>query len=835
MSDRLGYARPWYHAAKSASVSALSPQVPNASSYPYQNSRYTPAPQLARTPSLAARAIQANPVLAPRTPPPTPMPLGGPGRPLASPRTLPRLPGTSHSPLSPSGPPSGPGVAQWVKTATPEEDAQRREALAYFSVTPDRLRGLRDELEGMDQFAGGYQDQRRADDAMSANVARFAGTGLGGLAGTAGTGVLGAMAGAPAGALVGLGRGDVVEGAGRGLVRGGLTGLGAGAGRFVGRLAGEAMGHPELGHWAGLLGGGTAGWLGSGALLGEPKPRHEKKGADDPGAGLPVAPEAGDMAQPASGGGDPGGSDPGGGGGKGPKPPTPDQLHLRDATSAAMACMTCANFDGQSCQLMHVPVAPSNLCDAFAPGPQLAGLNTQAIEQAGGAEVPPLRMAGLGPSPLRGEGHEKSAAGILGGIGSGLGRAGRWAAQGAKDLGHRRVILGHGLDHPYTQADLHPTGVPRPPVRSLFSPLVGQERMQRFYTRYGRSMQVPNTPEMRAQHLYGGGPVPRTIVGQSQRLERLNAQFGPEGYGTGYTPQSMVDAYQQAEGYHQQAGLRNEAGDAAGHASLMDRYRESLRMAEDTERGLAQATGVLEQPTGSRFGAPRTDYRRQEGAALGTGLAGTAAGAGFLYGRSGRPPAPGIPGSVSGRAGPPPAPTPAAPTTPATGGAGLPGPGAAAGGETAGTPPPTGEAAGPGWGEWLGGQMGAVGEHLKNNWQPYALGAGGVLGAAALIQALSARRRKQRRQELLAQLAEQEGYGKEGAARPGNLDLADGHGPAPGRGRDRAGRRAGGRGPGPETTAVGGCGPGSPVRPGDRRAGSQRSPAGWAGGRCRGR
>lgn len=697
--------------------------------------------QLTAGPSLVARALAANPVLASRKP--QARPATAPGRGLGAPRTLPRLPGLPGglgAPALPSGPPSGPGIARWVKTATPEQDARLREALEHFSITPDRLRSMRDELEGMDQFAGGYQDQRQADDAMAATAARFAGTGLGGLVGTASSGVMGAMAGAPAGALVGLGRGDVVEGTGRGLVRGGLTGLGMGAGGFLGRLAGGAMGHPDLGGLAGTLGGGTVGWLGSGRLLGEPHGGHdrEKAGAADDPAALPTAPEAGDVAQPPQPGGDPGagGGDPG----KPPKPPSPDQLHLRDATSAAVACGACANFTGQACRLLQVPVAATNLCDAFAPGPQLAGLDTAAIVQVGGAQVPAPKTAGLVPSPLRGEGYEKSAAGFsLGGLGRGLGAAGRWAVQGAKDFGHRRAVLGHGLDHPYTQADIHATGMPRPPVKSLFSPLVGQGRMQRFYDRFGTDMQVRNTPEMRARHLYGDTPA----------------------------AQDMVRVKQQAELLRNQAGLRNEAGDAQGYADLMQQHQQALGRGNRMEARLGRNSGLLESPAGSHFGAPRTDYRLREGGALAIGLGATAAGGGFLYGRSGRPEPPNIPGSVSGRVSPP-GPDPAATAAAASGTAPAAVADAVTGSMAGGpgtTPPPMGEATGqPGLLGRVGDYLRPVGEHLARNWKPYALGAGGVLGLAALSQAMAARRRRRRRQELLAAMAEEDGYPKYAAA-----------------------------------------------------------------------
>lgn len=85
-------------------------------------------------------------------------------------------------------------------------------------------------------------------------------------------GVQGVVPGAAIGGIYGGTQGKPVEGIGRGVVRGVGTGAGAGAGLAAGSLASNLTTDPRLAALITLLGGaagGTAGWLGSGALLGE--------------------------------------------------------------------------------------------------------------------------------------------------------------------------------------------------------------------------------------------------------------------------------------------------------------------------------------------------------------------------------------------------------------------------------------------------------------------------------------------------------------------------------------------------------------------------------------
>jgi hypothetical protein len=93
-------------------------------------------------------------------------------------------------------------------------------------------------------------------------------------------------------------------------------------------------------------------------------------------------------------------------GGKGDKPPGPEEVHLRDAISPAQACAGCANFDGQACQMLQMPVQPTQTCDAFSPSSQLAGISPQGV-MADAMAAKPFDKGGSWPFPYRGRAHEK--------------------------------------------------------------------------------------------------------------------------------------------------------------------------------------------------------------------------------------------------------------------------------------------------------------------------------------------------------------------------------------------------------------------------------------------
>jgi hypothetical protein len=94
------------------------------------------------------------------------------------------------------------------------------------------------------------------------------------------------------------------------------------------------------------------------------------------------------------------------GGDKGNKPPGPDEVHLRDAISPAQACAGCANFDGQACQMLQMPVQPTQTCDAFSPSPQMAGISPQGV-MADAMAAKPFDKGGSWPFPYRGRAYEK--------------------------------------------------------------------------------------------------------------------------------------------------------------------------------------------------------------------------------------------------------------------------------------------------------------------------------------------------------------------------------------------------------------------------------------------
>ena len=242
--------------------------------------------------------------------------------------------------------------------------------------------------------------------------------GLGGLAAGLSMVPSGALLGGLGGSLMGAGRGNTPEGLGRGIIRGGMTtggmGLGGGVGAGLGGALGQQLGHTGLGAAMGGIAGVGLGGLGGynlgGAMMGEPvgagkKKEHEKQGdatpdedTDDydaaryrlfrrsrkrvkkgdvtpeedlqeeqPG-GMPMPAGAQDVAMPPQGPPPPeGGGDKGGD--KGDKPPGPEEVNLRQASSAANACAACGNFDGQNCGLLQMPVQPTQSCDAFAPSP----------------------------------------------------------------------------------------------------------------------------------------------------------------------------------------------------------------------------------------------------------------------------------------------------------------------------------------------------------------------------------------------------------------------------------------------------------------------------------
>ena len=110
--------------------------------------------------------------------------------------------------------------------------------------------------------------------------------------------------------------------------------------------------------------------------------------------GAPVPPQ-----EPAPGGD--------GGGGKGDKPPGPQDVNLRDSISPAQSCAACANFDGQGCQLLQMPVQPTQTCDAFAVGPAMAGIDPGTV-MSDAMAAHPLDKGAMYPSPFRGgRVHEK--------------------------------------------------------------------------------------------------------------------------------------------------------------------------------------------------------------------------------------------------------------------------------------------------------------------------------------------------------------------------------------------------------------------------------------------
>jgi hypothetical protein len=108
----------------------------------------------------------------------------------------------------------------------------------------------------------------------------------------------------------------------------------------------------------------------------------------------PTPAGSGDVAMPPQGSPPPeGGGDKGDD--KGDKPPGPEEVNLRQASSAANACAACGNFDGQNCGLLQMPVQPTQTCDAFAPSPGLAQIDTGAVTAAGMSPPPALTKAAL--------------------------------------------------------------------------------------------------------------------------------------------------------------------------------------------------------------------------------------------------------------------------------------------------------------------------------------------------------------------------------------------------------------------------------------------------------
>jgi hypothetical protein len=90
--------------------------------------------------------------------------------------------------------------------------------------------------------------------------------------GVGGTAAMGATVGGAAGSVAGAERGNTPEGLGRGVIRGGATGAGAGLGAMAGSAMGQQAGASgPLPALAGAGLGGLAGYMGSGALLGQPQ------------------------------------------------------------------------------------------------------------------------------------------------------------------------------------------------------------------------------------------------------------------------------------------------------------------------------------------------------------------------------------------------------------------------------------------------------------------------------------------------------------------------------------------------------------------------------------
>ena len=80
--------------------------------------------------------------------------------------------------------------------------------------------------------------------------------------------------------------------------------------------------------------------------------------------------------------------------------PKPEQVHLGPATSAAISCGACGNFDGQNCGILQQPVQPTQTCDAFSPSPGLAGIHPDAISIGPDERSSRVRQGRHVPFPL---------------------------------------------------------------------------------------------------------------------------------------------------------------------------------------------------------------------------------------------------------------------------------------------------------------------------------------------------------------------------------------------------------------------------------------------------
>ena len=128
---------------------------------------------------------------------------------------------------------------------------------------------LHQQAGGALEHAGKQLQQAPTQMEFARNLGVGAGSGL----------ATGMTVGAPLGALIGMGRGNTAEGLGRGLLRGGATGLGLGAGGAIGRELGAAI-DPKYRGLGGLLGataGAGLGYIGSGAMLGDPEAERRKR------------------------------------------------------------------------------------------------------------------------------------------------------------------------------------------------------------------------------------------------------------------------------------------------------------------------------------------------------------------------------------------------------------------------------------------------------------------------------------------------------------------------------------------------------------------------------
>jgi hypothetical protein len=167
--------------------------------------------------------------------------------------TAPAIPGgvQTTSPMSKATP---------MKTATkgPQRAGKGKQANVGAGVEA----GAKQVGQGVQQAMQPLYDPKQ----QAALQALLATMGVGGAAG------MGATIGGAGGSVAGAERGNTAEGLGRGIIRGGATGAGAGLGALGGNALASQLGQDgALGGVLGAGAGGLAGYLGSGALLGQPQ------------------------------------------------------------------------------------------------------------------------------------------------------------------------------------------------------------------------------------------------------------------------------------------------------------------------------------------------------------------------------------------------------------------------------------------------------------------------------------------------------------------------------------------------------------------------------------